>query len=61
MRSIKPPGHIEAVTGGPVMPILHDNGIDGDQQAGDRIYSGVWIPDAIGKRTLEYIFRWLKK
>jgi hypothetical protein len=49
-----PPQHIEAITGDlPV--ILRDNGKNGDQQANDKVYSGVWKPFNLGKRQLEYI------
>jgi hypothetical protein len=51
--SLQPPERIE-VQGGGAPLTLRDDGRDGDQRAGDRIYSRTWTPGQVGALQLEY-------
>lgn len=51
--SLKPPQRIDALTGGPALE-LRDDGAQGDQRAGDRVYSQRWAPSRVGKLDIDY-------
>lgn len=51
---LTPPEKIEVLTGGPVVE-LNDAGRDGDEAAGDGVFSGTWTPEAMGTIHLDYV------
>ncbi len=53
VTELKPPQKIDALTGGPAFE-LRDDGTQGDQRAGDRVYSRLWTPTQVGSVVIDY-------
>lgn len=53
VADLKPPQKIDALTGGAAVE-LRDDGAQGDQSAGDRVYSRLWTPTEVGTLDVDY-------